>query len=110
MAWDTITRLRWMIHDPDADPEKLFDDEAIQGVIDEHVDDIHGAAAELWGIKAARVSEWYMAQTDGSLLARQQVFDHCLKMQDFHSKQAASQIVSVLMDGGSRPSEQSSEF
>ena len=108
--WDSISLLRLYVDDKASDPDRLFDDTAMQAFIDAHPDDLHAAASEIWGIKAATVSEWYLSQTDGSLLARQQVFDHCLKMLEFHSNQASGQIVSVLMDGGSAVTEESSEF
>jgi hypothetical protein len=108
--WDSISLLRLYVDDKASDPDRLFDDTAMQAFIDAHPDDLHAAASEIWGIKAATVSEWYLSQTDGSLLARQQVFDHCLKMQDYHNKQGANTLVSVLMDGGSAPEEESSEF
>lgn len=108
--WDDIGLLRLYVDDKATDPDKLFSDPELQNFIDSHPDDLHGAAAEIWGIKAATVSEWYLAQTDGSLLARQQVFDHCLKMQEYHSTKGASTLVSVLMDGGSHLLVEDSEF
>lgn len=108
--WDQVSLLRFYVDDKATDPDKLFSDPELQEFIDANPDDLHTVAADIWGIKAARVSEWYLAQTDGSLLARQQVFDHCLKMQDYHRGQGSSIIVSVLMDGGSRGTEDSSEF
>lgn len=110
--WDQIALLRFYVDDPVSDPDKMFDDTQMELFIDQNDGDLHAAAAEIWGIKAATVSTWYLAQTDGSLLARQQVFDHCLKMQDFHRTHGGpSTLVSVLMDGGSTGEEdESSEF
>jgi hypothetical protein len=60
----------------------------------------HSAAALGWSIKAAHVWDWYLSQTDGALLSRDQVFKHCMDMASYHEGRSSGLIESVQMDSG----------
>lgn len=83
MALDPIKQLRDYIDDQKTGRE-MFDDPELEDYISVN-GDLHSAAAELWGIKAARVSSWYQVNIDGSFLSREQAFEHCIKMQHYHA-------------------------
>lgn len=97
-AMDNVALLRLYISDPKNGTE-IFSDSNLESHLDSAVD-THAAAAELWSIKAATVHDWYLSQTDGSLLSRDQVFDHCMAMAKYHEDHSSAQIVSVAMDSG----------
>lgn len=108
MAWSDIAQLRAYIDDKQ-DGTHQFEDYQLQAKITEYNGDLHGAAADIWGMKAATVSDWYQINMDGSFMSREQVFEHCLKMQSLHAQQRG--IVSVPIDSGfTTSSTASSEF
>lgn len=92
--------LRLYIDDPENGGE-FFDNGTLDTLISAASDDLHVAASRAWGIKAARVNDWYLVQVDGALFSRQQVFEHCMSMVDFHEKRSEASIVSVRMSTGS---------
>jgi len=80
-----VALLRLYINDPAGDNQK-FSDPTLQGAIDRAATDLYTAAAEMWGIKAATVSDWYQTGLDGSQLSRQQVWEHCMEMAKFYEE------------------------
>jgi hypothetical protein len=95
------------------DGTEQFNDDQLQDIIDGADGSLHGAAAEVWGMKAATVSEFYLANVDGSFLSRNQIFDHCMAMVEFHRMGggAASTVMSsVLISTGTADTDASSEF
>ena len=92
------------------DGNEFFKNDTLDGILTDAGDDTHLAAARCWQIKAARVSDWYLSQTDGSLLARNQVFDHCKAMVDFHLNLSPGELVNVQLDSQGASSSQSVEF
>jgi hypothetical protein len=101
MAFTEIEQLRLYLADPDekADGNGLvFTDEQLNNLIDLYPEDLNAAAADGWKMKAASVADWYQANTDGSKLSRQQVFDHCLKMIEKYEESAQGSIQSIRMD------------
>lgn len=105
---DDIALVRLYIDDPDGGTP-TFDDLKIQAFLDSQ-GDAHSAAAELWLVKAANVADWYSVQLDGGMLTRQQVFDHCMLMATTHRNFSVNDTISVLMDGGDKPADETSEF
>lgn len=99
MTWDTKALLRLYIDD-DRDGTERFDDPQLDDFLADADEDVHLAASQIWEIKAATVHDWYLSQTDGALLSRDQVFDHCMAMAKHHEKRSSGQIVSVAMDSG----------
>lgn len=90
--------LRLYVDDIDDGTHELFlQDNDLEAILDSVTDDVHAAAVKIWLMKAARVNEWYQANIDGSYLSRDQVFDHCTKMADYHKQYASGQIISVEM-------------
>lgn len=92
MTTSDLALLRLYIADP-AGSDQVFETSTLSDILDRNSGDLNSAASELWGIKAATVADWYMSQTDGALLSRDQVFDHCLKMQKTYKSMSSSQIV-----------------
>jgi hypothetical protein len=114
MTISDIAMVRLYIDDP-AGANQVFSSTVIQQILDGVDGDLHGAAAELWSMKAATVWDWYMSQTDGALLDREKVFQHCQDMMMFHKTLASGSlggggIVSVALSTGNNDSEESSEF
>lgn len=117
MTVSDIAMVRLYIDDP-AGSNQVFSSVVIQQVLDGVSSDLHSAAAELWAMKAATVWDWYMSQTDGALLDREKVFQHCMDMVGFHRALSSGGslgsggggIVSVALSTGNNDSEESSEF
>jgi hypothetical protein len=107
MTLDPVKQLRDYIADPKNGTE-LFDDPELEDYITTFGGDLHAAAAELWGIKAATVATWYQMNVDGSYMAREQVFEHCLKMQTHHRSFGSS--TSDPVDSGYVSTTVSAEF
>jgi hypothetical protein len=106
---DDIELLRLFIADP-AGNSQFFTADQLQELLDDNEADVYAAASDAWRIKAANVSDWYTTQLDGSLLSRDQVFDHCMKMVEHFSVLGGGggTIDSVLMTTQVEPI--SSEF
>jgi hypothetical protein len=100
--------LRLYIDDAE-DGTQQFDNETLNLFMDQSDGDMHLAAYRLWLVKAATVSDWFLTQTDGSLFARQQVFDHCKAMADYHLDRSTGDIVNVGLTTRD-PVQESSEF
>ena len=81
---EELTRVRLYINDP-AGATQFLDDDVLEGFITESAGDLNRAASELWKLKAARVSEWYLVNIDGAFMSRDQAFDHALKMSTFYA-------------------------
>ncbi len=47
--------------------------------------DLDAAAADIWRTKAAQSAKLFHFSTDGHSLAREQFFEHCLKMAEYYS-------------------------
>lgn len=111
MTLSDIQLLRLYLSDPSREDE-VFTSTKLQDILDRNSGDVNGAAADGWRVKAATVHDWYLSQTDGSLLSRQQVFDHCMSMVEHFSKRSSSDMVSVALDtlGGGSSATQSLEF
>ena len=119
MTVSDIAMVRLYIDDP-AGSNQVFSSVVIQQVLDGVDGDLHSAAAELWSMKAATVWDWYMSQTDGALLDREKVFQHCMDMVMHHralssggalGSNTGGGIVSVaLSTGNNDESSSSSEF
>lgn len=107
---EDVDLLRLYISDP-TNGEEIFNDGQLQDVIDESTD-LHAAAAKMWSIKAATVHDWFLSQTDGSLLSRQQVWEHCMAMAKYHEDHSSGEMVNVALDsgGGGYATTASSEF
>jgi len=95
MTASDVSLVRLYIDDP-AGQSQRFETTLIQQLIDS-TGDVHAAAAELWAMKAATVSLWYLSQTDGALLDREKVFRHCMDMSDYHRQVSGASIISVEM-------------
>lgn len=107
MTTSDIQLLRFYIDDPASESE-TFTSAQLQDFID-RFGDLHSAAAELWSIKAATVSEWYLTNTDGALLNRGEVFKHCKEMVDHHRSVSSESMISVDLNTRD-PASTSSEF
>ena len=99
MTWDDRSLLRLYIDDQ-LDGNERFDDLKLDDFLTQAGGDVHLAAARIWAIKAATVFDWYFSQTDGSILNREQVFDHCMAMAKYHEGRSSGEIISVAMDSG----------
>lgn len=98
MTTSEIELVRLYTDDRDDGTHELFlEDDEVQSIVDGASNDLHTAASRIWGMKAARVHEWYTTSLDGSYLSREQVFDHCLKMAEFHKGYASGELVSTRM-------------
>jgi len=69
-------------------------------------DDIYGAAAEGWRIKAARAVELVNSTTDNSTFSLSDIHKHCMLMVDHFSDLSpgggvGAQLVNVKLDSGS---------
>lgn len=104
-----ITLLRLYIADP-AGSDAKFPSPTLEAIIENHENDLYAAAAEVWSIRAGDVHEYYMAQIDGSLMSREQVFEHCLMMQKMYEQKAGNKMTNVALDSGFTSEEASSEF
>ncbi len=91
------------------DGSQQFTNDQLDVFLTDAANDVHLAANRVWLVKAATVADWFMTQTDGSLFARQQVFDHCKAMADYHLDRSGGEMVNVSLDSGSS-SPQSVEF
>jgi hypothetical protein len=109
MTTTDIELLRLYIADP-AGQDQVFATTLLADTLDRNSGDVNAAAAEMWGIKAATVADWYLSQTDGALLSRDQVFQHCLKMQTQYKSLSSSSMVNVRMTTQSDDLVESSEF
>lgn len=104
---EQLTKLRLFIDDP-AGNTQFLDDSVLNVFIEDNEGDLSLAASQLWKIKAARVSEWYTTNLDGSFLSRDQVFTHCMQMsQQFAAAGGMSniQLVTSSVDFGTRTPE-----
>jgi hypothetical protein len=104
-----VELLRLYIDDKKDGTEK-FNDDQLQDFIDRFGEELHAAAAEIWGIKAARVTEYYLTNIDGSFLSRNQVFDHCMAMADFHRHGGSADTMESVQLSTGNTSDSSSEF
>lgn len=80
MATEAELRTLRLYVDDKAGQDQFFDDSTLQQFIFDAGGDLNNAAASLWKVKAARVTEWYTVNMDGNFMTRGEVFDHCLKM------------------------------
>lgn len=96
MTLTDVEMLRLFVDDP-AGNDAVFTTPVLQGILEGANSDIDSAASIVWQMKAARVNEWYLSQTDGALLSRDQVFDHCMKMVEFYGNRSAGTFESVRM-------------
>lgn len=82
---DQIKTVRKFINDP-AGTDQFLDDDFIGDLIDGQEGDLNAAASDLWKVKAARVSEWYLVNIDGAFMSRGEAFDHAMKMSEVYGK------------------------
>lgn len=104
---EQLTKLRLFIDDP-AGNDEFFTNETLAVFITDAQDDLSAAAAELWKVKAARVSEWYTVNMDGNFMSREQVFDHCMKMSASYANSGSITNVALTTlssDAGTRTPE-----
>jgi hypothetical protein len=82
-----------------SDPNRIVfsTDDLLLERIEHYEGDIEAAAAEIWLVKAATVSDWYSASVDGRFFSREQVFEHCIEMAKQWQDRAAHEIESILM-------------
>ena len=104
-----VALLRLYIADP-AGSDNKFPTTTLQDLLDVHDGDLYATAAAVWGIRAGDVHEYYMAQIDGALMSRDQVFEHCKAMQALYEGKSGGKIVSVQMDSGFTTETATSEF
>jgi len=90
---DQIALIR-MYTDDSAGPDEVVHDPELRGLWD-LLESVEGVAARVWRIKAAKVSEWYLTNVDGSFLSRNQVFDHCIAMAEYYEKLGGTSDVAV---------------
>lgn len=114
MSVEEVELLRLYIDDRKDGTEK-FNDTQLQDFIDNASGDLHIAAVEVWSIKAANVSDYYLVNVDGTFLSRNQIFDHCMAMVDFHRANAGgtgafTTMQSVQLATSDVSSDSSSEF
>jgi hypothetical protein len=100
MAFTNLERLRLSLDDPNNGPEDpFFSDEQLDNLLAEtQENDLNAAASQGWLMKAAAVSDWYQATSDGSSFSRQQVFEHCLRMANKYEEMSSATLVSVRME------------
>lgn len=104
-----ISLLRLFIADP-AGNDAHFPTTTLEGLLENHEGDVYATASEVWAIRAADVHEYYMAQIDGNLMSREQVFEHCLSMQKMYEQKSGSKMTNVALDSGFQSAETTSEF
>lgn len=104
---EQIEQVRLYINDPGGATEFL-EDSQIGMFIDAQDGDLNRAASELWKVKAARVSEWYLVNIDGAFLSRDQAFDHAMKMSATYASSGG--MTNALLTTVSDNIERSSEF
>lgn len=111
MTWDNIALLRLYVDDRQEGTE-VFPDTELQNFLDASGGDVDLAASKVWLVKAASVHDWYFSSTDGAILSREQVFDHCMTMSKHFEGRSSGEIESVRMDsgGGGFSTTTSSEF
>jgi len=99
MTTSEIELVRLYTDDRDDGTHDLFlEDDEIQSIVDGVTNDLHAASNKIWLMKAARVHEWYTTSLDGGYLSREQVFEHCLKMAEYHKQYASNALISVSME------------
>jgi hypothetical protein len=87
--------LRLYLADPTVDSEgnpitPFFSDEFLQEMLDKFGDDIYGAAAEGWVMKAAAAAELVNASTDNSTFSLSDVHKHCMAMVEYYGALSTS--------------------
>jgi len=99
MSFEPIALLRLYLGDPDLGNGvgDAFTDAQLQDLLSLHDDEVVASAADGWRMKAATVSTWYQATTDGSSLSRHQVFEHCMAMAEVYDARSENQVVSVQL-------------
>ena len=85
-----IDLLRVYLADPVLDAEgnpitPFFSDEFLADLLEKFGDDIYGAAAEGWVMKAAAAAELVNASTDNSTFSLSDIHKHCMAMVDYYS-------------------------
>lgn len=88
--------LRLFLADP-AGNDEVFHDDMLEQLWDDNDEDIYSAAADGWRAKAAKAHELYTAQIDGSLLSRDQIWYHCIRMAEHFDKMSGGTLANVLM-------------
>ena len=103
--------IRLYTDDPSG-PDEVMHDTDLDALWD-LTENVEGATAKVWRIKAAKVSDWFLANVDGAFLSRDQVFAHCITMAEFYETQGGTSGVFsniALIGPNAADEDESSEF
>lgn len=106
---EDIALLRLFLADP-AGANEFFHDDVLEQMWDDNDEDVYSATADGWRMKAANAHELYTAQIDGSLLSRDQIWYHCIRMAEHFDKMSGGSLANVQMTTNYDTADTSSEF
>jgi hypothetical protein len=99
----TLEDLSVLRHYADEQSDSIYGDVFLQEVIDRNTGDLYAAAAEVWGMKAARFAKLVNVSESGSSRSLSQKADNARSMAAFYLAQSPTAVIDQSGQTATRP-------